>query len=67
MNQVPSESTSPASGQGPGAQLTQARADLRLTHAEVAAKLHLASRQIQALEEDDYRELPGAKIGRAHV
>ena len=67
MNQVPSESTSPASGQGPGAQLAQARADLRLTHAEVAAKLHLASRQIQALEEDDYRELPGATYVRGYL
>ena len=67
MNQVPSESTSPASGQGPGVQLAQARADLRLTHAEVAAKLHLASRQIQALEEDDYRELPGVTYVRGYL
>ena len=67
MNPVNSESISTASGQGPGAQLAQARADLRLTHAEVAAKLHLASRQIQALEEDDYRDLPGATYVRGYL
>lgn len=67
MNQVISESTSAAPGQGPGAQLAQARVDLRLTHAEVAAKLHLASLQIQALEEDDYRSLPGATYVRGYL
>ena len=67
MNQVHSESTSPATEQGPGALLAQARADLRLTHAEVAAKLHLASRQIQALEEDDYRSLPGPTYVRGYL
>ena len=44
---------------GPGTLLAQARADLHLAQEEVAAKLHLATRQIQALEQDDYSSLPG--------
>lgn len=67
MNQVHSDSTASTTGQGPGSQLAQARADMRLTHAEVAAKLHLSSRQIQALEEDDYRALPGPTYVRGYL
>jgi cytoskeleton protein RodZ len=52
---------------GPGTQLAQARADQRLTHEEVAAKLHLATRQIQALEQDDYTSLPGATYVRGYL
>jgi cytoskeleton protein RodZ len=52
---------------GPGASLRQARADLHLTHEEVAAKLHLAARQIQALEQDDYSSLPGATYVRGYL
>jgi cytoskeleton protein RodZ len=56
-----------ASAHGPGAQLAQARADLHLTHEDVAARLHLASRQIQALEQDDYTSLPGATYVRGYL
>jgi len=52
---------------GPGAQLAQARVDMHLTHEDVAAKLHLASRQIQALEQDDYSSLPGATYVRGYL
>ena len=52
---------------GPGAQLAKARADQRLTHEVVAAKLHLATRQIQALEQDDYSSLPGATYVRGYL
>jgi cytoskeleton protein RodZ len=52
---------------GPGAQLAQARADMHLTHEDVAAKLHLAARQIQALEQDDYTSLPGATYVRGYL
>lgn len=67
MNQVHSDPTASTTGQGPGSQLAQARADMRLTHAEVAAKLHLSSRQIQALEADDYRALPGPTYVRGYL
>jgi len=52
---------------GPGAQLAQVRADLHLTHEDVAAKLHLAPRQIKALEQDDYTSLPGATYVRGYL
>jgi cytoskeleton protein RodZ len=52
---------------GPGAQLAQARADLHLTHEDVAAKLHLASNQIKALEQDDYTCLPGTTYVRGYL
>ena len=67
MNHEHPESVPVGSIQGPGAQLAQARADLRLTHEEVAAKLHLATRQIQALEQDDYRSLPGPTYVRGYL
>ena len=52
---------------GPGAQLSQARADLHLAHEDVAAKLHLATRQIEALEQDDYSSLPGVTYVRGYL
>jgi len=52
---------------GPGAQLAQARKDLHLTQEAVAAKLHLASNQIQALELDDYSHLPGTTYVRGYL
>ncbi len=52
---------------GPGAQLAQARADLHLAHEDVAAKLHLATHQIQALEQNDYASLPGATYVRGYL
>jgi cytoskeleton protein RodZ len=61
------ETAAHASARGPGAQLAQARADLHLTHEDVAARLHLASRQILALEQDDYTSLPGATYVRGYL
>jgi cytoskeleton protein RodZ len=55
------------SGQKPGALLAQARNDLRLTQEEVAGRLHLATRQIQSLEQDDYSGLPGATYVRGYL
>jgi len=52
---------------GPGAQLTQARVDLHLAQEDVAAKLHLATSQIHALEQDDYSSLPGATYVRGYL
>lgn len=52
---------------GPGAQLAQARVDLHLAQEDVAAKLHLATSQIQALEQDDYSNLPGATYVRGYL
>lgn len=52
---------------GPGARLMQARLDLHLAREDVSAKLHMSSRQIQALEEDDYTVLPGATYVRGYL
>lgn len=61
------ETADRATTHGPGAQLAQVRADLHLTHEDVAAKLHLAPRQIKALEQDDYSSLPGATYVRGYL
>ncbi len=47
-----------------GKRLRQAREALGLTHAEVAAKLKLASRQIEAMEEEDWASLPERPYAR---
>jgi len=47
--------------------LAQARTDLRLGIEEVAHRLHLSQHQIQALEIDDYRGLPGATYVRGYL
>jgi len=52
---------------GPGARLAQARQDLRLGLEEVAGRLHLSMRQIEALERDDYQNLPGATYVRGYL
>jgi len=57
---------SPA-GFGPGPALAKVRQDLGLSHEEVAARLHLAARQIAALESDDYDSLPGATYIRGYL
>ena len=56
-----------ANARGPGVALAQARADLHLTHEEVAATLHLATHQIQSLEQDDYTSLPGSTYVRGYL
>lgn len=61
------DANTPAGTNAPGARLGQAREDLRLTREEVAARLHLATRQIQAIDEDNYAELPGATYVRGYL
>lgn len=56
-----------APNHGPGTQLAQARVDLHLAQEDVAAKLHLSTRLIQALEQDDYGDLPGATYVRGYL
>jgi cytoskeleton protein RodZ len=60
------EVTIPA-GYGPGKTLHQARADLKLSHDDVALQLHLAARQILALENDDYENLPEPTYVRGYL
>lgn len=67
MTTTPLDTAASATSLGPGAQLAQARADLHLAHEDVAAKLHLATSQIQALEQDDYSSLPGATYVRGYL
>jgi len=52
---------------GPGTRLAQAREDSKLGLEEVAHRLHLSTRQIEALEQDDYRSLPGATYVRGYL
>lgn len=59
--------TSPRPLTGPGTRLAQARQDLHLSHGEVATRLHLSSRQIEALERDDYASLPGPTYVRGYL
>jgi cytoskeleton protein RodZ len=59
--------TVPATAEGPGQQLRQARTDLRLAPEEVAQILRLAPKQIVALENDDYANLPGPTYVRGYL
>lgn len=52
---------------GPGRLLQQARQDLRLAPEDVAQILHLSSKQIVALEKDDYQSLPGPTYVRGYL
>jgi cytoskeleton protein RodZ len=52
---------------GPGGQLRQARLDLKLAPDDVANILRLSSRQIVALEADDYANLPGPTYVRGYL
>jgi len=67
MTTVPHDSKSRVAHESPGARLAQARMDLHWSFEEIAAKLHLSSRQIQALEQDDYSSLPGATYVRGYL
>ncbi len=58
---------SPSSTQTAGEQLAQTRKERGLSVADVAAKLRIAPRQIEALEADDYDRLPGHTIARGFV
>lgn len=61
--------TEPAPAPAPavGEVLRQARADLGLSVDAVAQKLHLAPRQIQAIESEDYEHLPGPTYVRGYL
>jgi cytoskeleton protein RodZ len=52
---------------GPGHLLRQARLDLRLAPEDVAQILHLSSKQIIALENDDYKALSGPTYVRGYL
>lgn len=54
-------------GSGPGSLLCQARVAEGLSREEVAQRLHLAPRQIVALENDDYANLPGPTYVRGYL
>ncbi len=56
-----------ASRSGPGRLLHEARLDLRLAPEDVAQILHLSSKQIVALEQDDYKNLPGPTYVRGYL
>ena len=66
MDTANSTKNQPA-GFGPGKNLRQVRLDLRLTPEEVAKQLHLAPRQILALESDDYDNLPQSTYVRGYL
>jgi cytoskeleton protein RodZ len=51
----------------PGAQLARQRERHNMSVADVAAKLRIAARQIDALEADDYAKLPGHAIARGFL
>ena len=53
--------------QSAGAQLAGARAERHLSIADIASKLRITPRQIEALEADDYARLPGHTIARGFV
>jgi cytoskeleton protein RodZ len=57
----------PASVAGPGAQLQAAREAAGLSLEQVAAQLKLAPRQVRALEEEDFAQLPGRTFARGFV
>ncbi len=65
INQASPDKT--ASASGPGKLLHQARKDLRLAPEDVAQILHLSSKQIIALEQDDYKNLPGPTYVRGYL
>jgi cytoskeleton protein RodZ len=58
----------PASGAaGPGARLRAAREAAGLSLEQVAQQLKLAPRQVRALEEEDFAQLPGRTFARGFV
>jgi cytoskeleton protein RodZ len=57
----------PASLGGPGARLRAAREAAGLSLEQVAQQLKLAPRQVRALEEEDFAQLPGRTFARGFV
>jgi cytoskeleton protein RodZ len=51
----------------PGVHLRQAREARRLTQADVALQLRLTTRVIDAIEHDDYKQLPGEIFVRGYL
>ena len=66
-NTKPESADIAAPRSGPGRLLRQARLDLRLAPEDVAQILHLSSKQITALEMDDYQSLPGPTYVRGYL
>jgi cytoskeleton protein RodZ len=52
---------------GPGKRMREAREALHWTHDHVARELHLSSRAVQDLEQDDYRFLPPPVFVRGYL
>lgn len=57
----------PSPRTSPGAMLRAARENLGLTRENVAEMLHLSTRQIDALEQDQFDKLPGATYVRGYI
>jgi cytoskeleton protein RodZ len=57
----------PVTAGGPGAQLRAARETAGLSLEQVAQQLKLAPRQVRALEEEDFAQLPGRTFARGFV
>jgi len=66
-NTKPESLATTAPRSGPGRLLHEARLDLRLAPEDVAQILHLSSKQIVALEQDDYKNLPGPTYVRGYL
>jgi cytoskeleton protein RodZ len=66
-NTNPESPDTAASRPGPGCLLHKARLDLRLAPEDVAQILHLSSKQIVALEQDDFNNLPGPTYVRGYL
>ena len=66
-NTKPESPDTAAPRSGPGRLLQEARLDLRLAPEDVAQILHLSSKQIVALEQDDYKNLPGPTYVRGYL
>ncbi len=57
----------PAGSNGPGARLKSARERAGLSLDQVAQQLKLAPRQVKALEDEDFAQLPGRTFARGFV
>jgi cytoskeleton protein RodZ len=66
-NTKPESPDTATSRSGPGRLLHKARLDLRLAPEDVAQMLHLSSKQIIALEQDDFNNLPGPTYVRGYL
>jgi len=66
-NTKPESPDAAVSRSGPGRLLHEARLGLRLAPEDVAQILHLSSKQIIALEQDDFNHLPGPTYVRGYL